>query len=66
MSAGFNTPHLMGNCENCYYFTPDKYEEHPNCGICHRYPMPINRLRFDYCGEFAWKSDAPHLKGVDE
>ena len=62
MRADFNAPHLMGNCENCYYFTLDRYEEHSDHGNCHRYPKPLDRLRFDYCGEFAWKSDASLLK----
>lgn len=61
-SARFNTPRLVGNCKHCYYFTPTraKYEE----GVCHRYPKPLDREGMDYCGEFAWNSDAAMMKEV--
>lgn len=60
MSGKFNAPKLMGNCVNCYYYTPTrpKLEE----GVCHRYPKPLDRDDMDYCGEFAWKGDASMLK----
>ena len=59
-SAKLNVSRLMGNCKNCCYFTSTraKYEE----GVCHRYPKPIDHEEMDYCGEFAWKSDAAMLK----
>ena len=59
-SAKFNAPHLMGNCKHCYYFTPRA--GHFDEGVCRRYPKPLDREEMDYCGEFAWKSDAALTK----
>lgn len=54
MSARFNEPRLMGNCENCYYFTPNPRGEE---GVCHRYPKALDKWNQYYCGEFAWRRD---------
>lgn len=66
-SVKFNTPRLMGNCENCYYAT----EKRPTSSCwfekgmrftCHRMPKPLDKVRGDYCGEFARKHDAAMTK----
>ena len=59
MSRRFNEPHLMGNCENCYYAT-DVVVKRPwlpegQSYECHRFPQIVEKERGDYCGEFAWK-----------
>ena len=68
-SAKFNTPRLMGNCENCYYATEKRptsscWFEKGTRFTCHRYPNPLDKVRGDYCGEFAWKSEAAMTKEV--
>ena len=68
-SANFNAPRLMGNCENCYYATPKQptstcWFERGTRFTCHRMPKPLDKVRGDYCGEFAWKSDAAMMKGA--
>lgn len=57
MSAKFNDPHLMGNCEHCYYYTPNPKDSSED-GVCHRYPQPLDKWGMNYCGEFAWRKDA--------
>ena len=59
MSGKFNEPRLMGNCENCYYATEKRptsscWFEKGTRFTCHRYPTTLDKVRGDYCGEFAW------------
>lgn len=61
MRGMFNDPHLMGNCKNCYYFTPIP-RKNSGEGKCHRYPKTLDKREMDYCGEFAWKHSASLIK----
>ena len=61
MSGRFNEPRLMGNCINCYYYTPNPRKDSDD-GVCHRYPQALDKGHGGYCGEFAWKRDASMLK----
>ena len=65
MSGRFNEPRLMGNCINCYYYTP-KPRKDSDEGVCHRYPKALEKGHGDYCGEFAWNHDASLIKGASE
>ena len=63
MSGRFNEPHLMGNCENCYYATEkratsSRWFPKGTYFTCHRTPHPLDKRKGDYCGEFAWRKDA--------
>lgn len=68
MSGRFNTPRLMGNCENCYYATLRNKDEETGKGRfnCHRFPGVMWTVEGDYCGEFAWKYDASLISGASE
>lgn len=51
---------LMGNCKDCYYYTPKNYKVCDD-GVCHRYPKAVHKWRDDFCGEFARKSVGPKV-----
>lgn len=65
MRGRFNEPCLMGNCANCYYFTPNPMKGSDD-GLCHRYPKPIDIGKYNYCGEFALKRDVANVGGGSE